>query len=177
MAILGAEYPSTLTSMNDLALVYDSHGKWDEAAKLLSHVLQTQKQKLGAEHPDTLISMHNLARVYYNQGRLQDAAQLHAQILDVWMERYGSDHPDMREASQRYHEITAELEEVTLAETQSTTPHDSTSDILPHNTSDTEPSWFCGIASVVFFFSPAGVSKDLLIHFFLVCFLYLLHHL
>jgi tetratricopeptide (TPR) repeat protein len=32
--VLGKEHPSTLTSMNNLALVYRNGGRWDEAEKL-----------------------------------------------------------------------------------------------------------------------------------------------
>ena len=69
--VLGAEHPSTLTSMANLASTYRNQGRWKEAEELEVQVMETSSRVLGAEHPDTLTSMANLAstysRVAYNQ--------------------------------------------------------------------------------------------------------------
>ncbi|PVH91024.1 hypothetical protein DM02DRAFT_722456 [Periconia macrospinosa] len=66
---LGADHPSTLTSMANLASTYRNQGRWDAAEELEVQVMETSKKKLGADHPDTLTSMANLAATYRNQGR------------------------------------------------------------------------------------------------------------
>ncbi|KAF2478029.1 uncharacterized protein BDR25DRAFT_348315 [Lindgomyces ingoldianus] len=58
---LGADHPSTLSSMANLASTYWNQGRWDAAEKLEVEVMETRKKKLGADHPDTLTSMANLA--------------------------------------------------------------------------------------------------------------------
>ncbi|GAB1311951.1 hypothetical protein MFIFM68171_02161 [Madurella fahalii] len=58
---LGADHPSTLKSMANLASTYRNQGWWEEAEKLEVQVMETRKTKLGADHPNTLTSMHNLA--------------------------------------------------------------------------------------------------------------------
>ncbi len=73
---LGADHPSTLTSMANLASTYRNQGRWDEAETLEVQVMETRKTKLGADHPDTLTSMNNLASTYRNQGRLAEAETL-----------------------------------------------------------------------------------------------------
>ena len=60
--VLGAEHPSTLTSMNNLASTYRDQGQWKEAEELGLQVMETFKRILGAEHPSTLTSMANLDR-------------------------------------------------------------------------------------------------------------------
>jgi hypothetical protein len=64
---LGADHPSTLTSMANLAATYWNQGRWDEAEELEVQVMETRKTKLGADHPSTLSSMANLASTYRNQ--------------------------------------------------------------------------------------------------------------
>jgi hypothetical protein len=63
---LGADHPSTLTSMANLASTYRNQGWWDAAKELEVQVMETRKKKLGADHPDTLNSMGNLALTYRN---------------------------------------------------------------------------------------------------------------
>ena len=49
---LGADHPSTLTSMANLASTFWNQGRWEEAEKLEVGVMETSKTKLGADHPD-----------------------------------------------------------------------------------------------------------------------------
>jgi hypothetical protein len=66
--VLGAEHPSTLTGMDNLAAAYSNQGRWKEAEELDVRVMETRKRVLGAEHPSTLTSMGNLAATYWNEG-------------------------------------------------------------------------------------------------------------
>ncbi|KAF4625403.1 hypothetical protein G7Y89_g12766 [Cudoniella acicularis] len=61
---LGANHPSTLTSIAKLASTYRNQGRWGEAEELEVQVIETRKTKLGADHPDTLTSINNLASTY-----------------------------------------------------------------------------------------------------------------
>jgi hypothetical protein len=58
--VLGEEHPSTLTSMNNLALTFLEQGRWKEAEELGAQVVETRKRVLGKEHPNTLISISSL---------------------------------------------------------------------------------------------------------------------
>src|ERR1700722_98886 len=62
--MLGAEHPSTLTSMTNLASTYRNQGQSKEAEELEVQVMEARKRVLGPEHPDTLTSMDNLASMY-----------------------------------------------------------------------------------------------------------------
>ena len=59
--VLDKEHPNTLTSMNNLAALFDSQGKYDLAEPLYRETLQLREKVLGKEHPDTLTSINNLA--------------------------------------------------------------------------------------------------------------------
>ncbi|PVH67903.1 hypothetical protein DL98DRAFT_442468 [Cadophora sp. DSE1049] len=65
--VLGLEHPDTLGSMNNLACLYESQGKYEAAEPLYEETLQLKKV-LGLEHPDTLTSINNLAALYKSQG-------------------------------------------------------------------------------------------------------------
>jgi tetratricopeptide (TPR) repeat protein len=81
--VLGAEHPDTLTSMANLASMYQYQARWKEAEELDVQVLETRRRVLGAEHPDTLTSMNNLASTYRKQGRWKEAEELFVQVIET----------------------------------------------------------------------------------------------
>jgi hypothetical protein len=66
--MLKANYPFTLTSMANLALIYRNQGRWEAAEKLEMRLIKISKKKLKANYLGTLISMANLVKIYRNQG-------------------------------------------------------------------------------------------------------------
>ena len=91
--LLGDEHPSTLTSMNDLALTYYHQGKLQEAADLQEQVLEKRRRILGEEHLATLMAMNNLAGMYQVQGRNADAAEIQEEVLEKQRQILGEEHP------------------------------------------------------------------------------------
>ena len=71
--VLGQEHPDTLTSMNNLAMVLSSQGKYEEAEEMHRQTLELREKVLGKEHPYTLTSMNNLAVVLSSQGKYEEA--------------------------------------------------------------------------------------------------------
>lgn len=67
--MLGAERPSILDSMDNVAIALNSQGKYEEAEEMYRQVLQLRTKLLGTEHPDTLASTDNLAHVVKSQGK------------------------------------------------------------------------------------------------------------
>ena len=92
-ALRGADDPSTLTSMNNLALTYRRQGKLTEATKIHEEVSAKRKVFLSDDYPSTLISMHNLAEMYREQGKLAKAAKMHEEVLAKRKVILGDDHP------------------------------------------------------------------------------------
>ncbi|OCL00355.1 uncharacterized protein K441DRAFT_683738 [Cenococcum geophilum 1.58] len=91
--VLGAEHPSTLTSMANLASTFWNQGRWKEAEELGVQVKETSLRVLGAEHPDTLTSMANLASTFWNQGRWKEAEELEVQVKETSLRVLGAEHP------------------------------------------------------------------------------------
>ena len=88
---LGAEHPSTLMSVNDLAGILQDQGELAEAkvyllrdqgklAETLKEVeplyrqaMERRERTLGADHPCNLVSLNNLVDVFQDQGKLAEA--------------------------------------------------------------------------------------------------------
>jgi tetratricopeptide (TPR) repeat protein len=92
--VLGHEHPSTLGSMNNLALVLDNQGKYEEAEAMNRQTLALEEKVLGPEHPDTLTSMNNLASVLRSQRKYEEAEAMHRQTLALKEKVLGPEHPD-----------------------------------------------------------------------------------
>jgi hypothetical protein len=90
--VLGEEHPSTLTSINNLAIIYSSEGRWKEAEELGVDVMEISKRVLGDEHPDTLTSMANLAVTWKDSGRTKDALALLRNCIVLRQRVLGTDH-------------------------------------------------------------------------------------
>jgi hypothetical protein len=50
---LGADHPSTLTSMNNLAFTFKGRGEEGKAIRLMDECVEKRKQSLGPNHPYT----------------------------------------------------------------------------------------------------------------------------
>ena len=65
---LGLNHPSTATSLNNLAGMYESQGRYGEAEPLYLRALAIREKVLGPDHPSTASSLNNLALLYLGHG-------------------------------------------------------------------------------------------------------------
>jgi tetratricopeptide (TPR) repeat protein len=94
-ARLGPDHPATAASLNNLAGLYYSMGRYSEAEPLLDEKsLEITEAKLGADHPATAASLNNLAGLYHSMGRYSDAEPLYRRSLAIREAQLGADHPD-----------------------------------------------------------------------------------
>ena len=92
--VLGDEHPDTLSSMNNLAVLYWNQGRYDEAEPLYLETLETRKRVLGDDHPDTLSSMNNLADPVLEPGPLRRGRAAPPETLETRKRVLGDDHPN-----------------------------------------------------------------------------------
>ncbi len=59
--LLGEEHPDVASSLNNLAGLYKSQGKYTEAEPLYQQALELCEQVLGSNHPNTVTIRNNLA--------------------------------------------------------------------------------------------------------------------
>jgi serine/threonine protein kinase len=80
---LGPQHDDTVGIINDLALVFISQGKYDEARKHFEEVATIRRHTLGTENQLTLRSLNNLANVLAQQGRFEEASKLSEETLQI----------------------------------------------------------------------------------------------
>ncbi|KAF2175506.1 TPR-like protein [Zopfia rhizophila CBS 207.26] len=98
-ATLGAEHPSTLTSVSNLALVMRNQGKYEAAEEMNRRALEGYEKALGKEHPSTLTSVSNLALVLQYQGKYEAAEEMNRRALEGREKALGKEHPDTIKAA------------------------------------------------------------------------------
>ncbi|MCP4111968.1 MAG: tetratricopeptide repeat protein, partial [Desulfobacteraceae bacterium] len=74
--VLGKEHPSTLVSVNNLALLYSEQGRYGEAEPLYKEALQLSEKVLGKEHPFTLTTQLNYIGLLVNTDKGRSAFRL-----------------------------------------------------------------------------------------------------
>jgi tetratricopeptide (TPR) repeat protein len=65
--LLGENHPSVAISLNNLAKLYDSQRKYEEAEPLYLQALAIAEQALGENHPTTVKIRENLQRLRQQQ--------------------------------------------------------------------------------------------------------------
>jgi tetratricopeptide (TPR) repeat protein len=59
--VLGENHPNTITSMNNLASLYQRQGRYEEAERLYLECWSKSKDALGENHPHTLTSINKMS--------------------------------------------------------------------------------------------------------------------
>ena len=73
---LGPSNPDTLTSVNNLGLVLQYQGNYEEAERLFRQAVKGYEKALGPTHPYTLTSVNNLGSVLQKQRMHEEAERL-----------------------------------------------------------------------------------------------------
>lgn len=80
---LGPEHPDVATSLNNLALLYYSQGRYAEAEPLFQRALAIWTRALGPEHPDVATSLEHYAILLRETNRGVEAARLAARAKAI----------------------------------------------------------------------------------------------
>ncbi|KAJ7945875.1 Protein KINESIN LIGHT CHAIN-RELATED 3 [Quillaja saponaria] len=68
----GPYHPDTLGAYSNLAATYDAIGRWDDAIKILEHVVGMREEKLGTANPDVDDEKRRLAELLKEAGRVRN---------------------------------------------------------------------------------------------------------
>ncbi|CCI34922.1 Kinesin light chain (fragment) [Microcystis aeruginosa PCC 9701] len=102
------------TSLNNLAHLYESQGRYTEAEPLYLEALDLRKRLLGDNHPSVATSLNNLAELYNSQGRYTEAEPLYLEAINIFRERLGENHPHTQTVYRNYLEMLSQLPEAEL---------------------------------------------------------------
>ncbi|MBI1762730.1 MAG: tetratricopeptide repeat protein [Acidobacteria bacterium] len=91
---LGAEHPTTATSLKNLAELYDDKGDYAKAEPLYQRALAIREKTLGPEHPATATVLNNLALLYcHDKGNYAQAEPYYQRALAIYEKTLGPEHP------------------------------------------------------------------------------------
>jgi tetratricopeptide (TPR) repeat protein len=85
--------PSVATSLNNLAELLKTQGKYDEAEPLYRQAIGVWRTALGEEHPLVATGLNNLAVLLWNTGRSEEANVYGRQALAIATRALGPSHP------------------------------------------------------------------------------------
>ena len=68
----GPEHTSTLDTVNNLGVLYQTQGHLEDAERMYKHALAGYEKTLGSEHKSTQRTTNNLKRLHAAQGNLND---------------------------------------------------------------------------------------------------------
>ena len=102
---LDERHPDRLASQYELAIAYYSNHKFNNAIKILKHVVSVKKKMLDERHPDRLASQYALALAYLSiadrsSGKIGEAIKILEHVVSVQEKTLDERHPS-RLASQR----------------------------------------------------------------------------
>jgi len=109
--------PDIVTSYNDLANLYKSQEKYNEAELLYKRSLKINETELGKDHLDVATSLNHLAMLYYSLGKYEEAEPLFQRCLDIREAELGKDHIDVGRSLINLANVYYSLEEDEKAET------------------------------------------------------------
>jgi tetratricopeptide (TPR) repeat protein len=97
--------PRLALSLNNLAAVYQTQGKYQMAEPLYMRSLDIKTRVLGEDHPDVALNVHNLA-VLYSARRMYPVAEKHyKRAIELKSKIYGELHPELLSTLKYYAQL------------------------------------------------------------------------
>lgn len=90
---IGRDHGATLSTINNLGILYNRMGKTAEAAELYSDVLERYHAKFGERHRTVADSYQNLATAWTRDGRYETSIPMHQKAFEIYREVFEDDHP------------------------------------------------------------------------------------
>jgi tetratricopeptide (TPR) repeat protein len=88
-------HPDLAEDINDLGVLLEQRGDYDEAQKLYLEALAMYRRLLGEKHPAIAIELGNVAQTLQDKGDLAGAESTFRQALAMQKELLGEVHPDV----------------------------------------------------------------------------------
>ena len=82
------------TSLNNLALLFESTGRLDAAEPLIREALDIREKTSGPDHPETLVVINNFALILTEQGAYVEAEALYRQAVEASTDANGNYNAD-----------------------------------------------------------------------------------
>jgi tetratricopeptide (TPR) repeat protein len=96
------------SSLNYLAGLYESQGRYSEAEPLYLQAVEIDRRSLPEDHPDLATDLNNLALLYKSQGRYSEAEPLFLQAVEILRSKLPANHPNIQVGWENYVELWRE---------------------------------------------------------------------
>ena len=80
---VGPNHPDVATSLNNLAVLYDTQGQYAQAEPLLKRALAINEKALGPNHPAVGMTLNNLSVLYRATNRDKEAESLEQRVARI----------------------------------------------------------------------------------------------
>lgn len=107
--ILGSEHAEIAMGINNLAVLYEFFGQYDQALPLYRRVLVIREKSLGSDHIDTAFSLNRLGRLYLQLGQYDQALPLFQRALLIREKALGPDQVSTAESLRNLAELYKRL--------------------------------------------------------------------
>ena len=81
--MLGLEHPDVAKQLNNLALLCQNQGKYQEVEQYYKRAIDIYAKRLGGDDPNVAKTKNNLASAYLKQGKYRDAEQLYREVRQI----------------------------------------------------------------------------------------------
>lgn len=103
--IFGEDDLRLALSLNNLAAVYHTQGKYTMAEPLYNRSLDIKQRLLGEEHPEVALNVHNLA-ILYSARRMYPVAEKHyKRAVELKSKIYGEKSPELLSTLRYYAQL------------------------------------------------------------------------
>jgi len=92
--VWGEESNNYAASLNNVASVYISEGRYDEAIEKSEEALRIGEKTIGKKHPNYATALNNLASAYKSKGRYDEAILKLEEALRIGEKTIGKEHRD-----------------------------------------------------------------------------------
>ena len=108
-----ASHPAFALTLNNLEALYESQGKYNEAAPLFQEALTIGRTSFPPNHPLLATYLNNLANLYlyYLQGKDNEVEPLYQEALAICEQSLGIDHPNTVTIRKNYQLLLQQKEE------------------------------------------------------------------
>lgn len=112
----GPKDPRLGVTLNNLARLYQTQGRFDEAEAVFKRALAIAESERGPDHVDTAVGLSNLASLYSACKRYDRAEPLFVRALAVMEKAMGPDHPAVATILTNYAAMLRRSDRVSKAE-------------------------------------------------------------
>ena len=87
------DHPNVATTLDHIALLYQSQGKYADAEQLYRRSLAIGEQTLGKDHPNVAGTLSGLRSLYRAQQKFDEAILLQRRVVAIHEVKLSADHP------------------------------------------------------------------------------------